>query len=261
VIALFVLFLAVATVFSALGQGGGAVFVPLLLAWGIPFHHAAASSQAVILAVSLSSMMVFHRAGFLDWKLVLLVEPATNLGAVLGGYLSQYVSAEAGKIVFALVILTGAFFMLRPIHPRIEPPKRGRVYWTRTLNHETYSVNWVATLPLMAVAGFVAGMLGVGGGLLKVPLMVLACQIPMKVAVGSSSLMVGLTALTGLLGHGLAGHFDFRLALPLAAAGFLGAQVGPRLSLSVDKRQLQRAFGVLLLGISFWMVVSAIMGL
>jgi uncharacterized membrane protein YfcA len=55
--ALFVLFLAVATVFSALGQGGGAFYVPLLLAWGVPFHHAAAASQSVILAVSLSSMV------------------------------------------------------------------------------------------------------------------------------------------------------------------------------------------------------------
>lgn len=258
---LVVLFLAVAVVFSALGQGGGAFYVPLLLAWGVPFHQAAAASQAVILAVSLSSMLVFHRAGFLDWKLVLLVEPATNLGAVLGGYLSQYVPAEAGKIVFAGVILTGAIFMLRPIPVRVDAPRRGLAYWTRTLNHETYSVNWVATLPLMAVAGFVAGMLGVGGGLLKVPLMVLACRIPMKVAVGSSALMVGLTALTGLLGHGFAGHFDLRLAVPLATAGLIGAQIGSRFSLSVDKRHLKRAFGLLLLGIAVWMVGSVFRGL
>jgi len=261
VIALFIVFLAVAAAFSALGQGGGAFYVPLLLAWGVPFHQAAAVSQTVILAVSLSSMVVFHRAGFLDWKLVALVEPATNLGAVTGGYLSQYLSAEAGKIVFAGVILAGAFFMLRPVTARVAPPKRGRAYWVRTLNHESYSVNWVATLPLMAVAGFVAGMLGVGGGLLKVPLMVLACQIPMKVAVGSSALMVGFTALTGLLGHGLAGHFDLRLAVPMAVAGFIGAQLGSRISLSVDKRHLKRAFGVLLLGIASWMVVSVLRGL
>lgn len=259
-IVLFTLFLLVAIVFSALGQGGGAFYVPLLLAWGVPFHHAAAASQAVILAVSLSAMVVFHRAGLLDWKLVLLIEPATNLGAILGGYLSQHVPATAGKLIFAGVIVTGAFFMLRPISPKTDPPKRGRAYWTRTVNGETYGVNWVATLPLMAAAGFVSGMLGVGGGLLKVPLMVLACRIPMKVAVGSSSLMVGLTAFTGLIGQGLAGHFDPRLALPLAAAGFVGAQIGPRFSLSVDKHHLKRAFGVLLLGISMWMALSVLGG-
>ena len=254
------LFLCVAAVFSALGQGGGAFYVPLLLAWGVPFHHAATASQAVIVAVSASAMLVFHRAGFLDWKLVLLIEPATNLGAVLGGYFSQYVPAEVGKIVFAGVLVAGAWFMIRPVAERREPPKRGFAYWTRTMGGETYSVNWIATIPLMGLAGGLAGMLGVGGGLLKVPLMVLACRIPMKVAVGTSSLMVGLTALTGLLGHAAAGHLDLRLALPLAIGGFLGAQVGSRVSVRVDKRHLKRAFGVLLVLIAAWMTASVLRG-
>ncbi len=253
---LVVLFFFVAVVFSALGQGGGAFYVPFLLAWGVPFHQAAAASQAVIVAVSASAMLVFHRAGFLDWKLVLLIEPATNLGAALGGYLSRHVPASAGKLLFAVVIALGAYFMLRPVAGREAPPKRGFAYWYRTMGGEAYSVNWVVTIPLMVLAGFVSGLLGVGGGLLKVPLMVLACRIPMKVAVGTSSLMVGLTALTGLAGHAAAGHFDPGLALPLAAAGFLGAQVGSRVSVSVDKRYLKRAFGVLLLLLAVWMAVS-----
>ncbi|GAB4278640.1 MAG: sulfite exporter TauE/SafE family protein [Deferrisomatales bacterium] len=259
-IGLSLLFLATAALFSALGQGGGAFYVPLLLASGVEFHAAAAASQAVIVAVSLSAMAVFHRAGFVDWKLVLLIEPATNAGALLGGYLSRYVPAGAGKALFAAVLVVGAFFMLRPVAQRARPPRRGFSYWTRTLRGETYSVNWVVTVPLMAVAGFLAGMLGIGGGLLKVPLMVLACRIPVRVAVGSSSLMVGLTALTGLLGHGAAGHLDPSLVLPLAAAGFVGAQIGSRVSLSVDKRHLKQAFAVLLLGVSIWMAVSVVRG-
>ncbi len=249
-------FLGIAMAFSALGQGGGAFYVPALLAWGVPFHQAAAASQAVIVAVSLSALLVFHRAGFLDWQLVLLVEPATNLGAVAGGYLSQYVPAHTGKVVFATVLVVGAWFMLKPVNNRPGPARTGFSYWTRTRGDDTYSVNWVATIPLMGAAGLVSGMLGVGGGLLKVPLMVLVCRIPMKIAVGTSSLMVGLTALTGLAGHAAAGHFDPGLALPLAAAGFLGAQVGSRVSLSVDRRHLKRAFGLLLVVIAAWMVVS-----
>ncbi|NOY45510.1 MAG: sulfite exporter TauE/SafE family protein [Deltaproteobacteria bacterium] len=259
-IALALIFFCVAAVFSALGQGGGAFYVPLLLAMGVPFHQAAAASQAVIVAVSVSAMLVFHRAGFLDWKLVLLIEPATNLGAVLGGYFSQYVPAEVGKIVFAGVLVAGAGFMIRPVAEHQKPPKRGFAYWTRTLGGETYSVNWVATIPLMAFAGGLAGLLGVGGGLLKVPLMVLACRIPIKVAVGTSSLMVGLTALTGLLGHAAAGHFAPALALPLAIGGFLGAQMGSRVSVRVDKRHLKRALGVVLVVIATWVVESVIRG-
>ncbi|MDF1551448.1 MAG: sulfite exporter TauE/SafE family protein [Deferrisomatales bacterium] len=257
---LVAIFFGVAVAFSALGQGGGAFYVPLLLAASVPFHQAAATSQAVIMAVSLSSLLIFHRAGFVDWKLVLLVEPATNLGALLGGYLSQYVPAQAGKLVFACVVVVAAFFMLRPLVEQKGPPRRGRAYWTRSLNGESYTVNWLVAEPLMAVAGFFAGMLGIGGGILKVPLMVFVCRIPLKVAVGSSSAMIGLTALTGFLGHGLAGHFDPGLTLPLAAAGFVGAQLGPRVSLAVDKRSLKRAFGVLMIAISAWMIVSVVRG-
>lgn len=252
------LFFWVAAVFAALGQGGGAFYVPLLLATGLPLYQAAAASQAVIVAVSASAMLIFHRAGFVDWKLVLLIEPATNVGAVLGGYLSQYVPEPAAKAIFVGVTVIGAFFMLRPVVERTSPPKNGFRYWNRTLGGESYSVNWIVTLPLMLLAGFVAGMLGVGGGLLKVPLMVLACRIPMKIAVGSSALMVGFTALTGLAGHAVAGHFQPGSALPLAAAGFLGAQVGARVSLTVDKRHLKRAFGVLLLLIAAWMAWSLV---
>ena len=253
-------FLTVAAVFSALGLGGGALYVPLLLAVGVPFHHAAATSQAVIVAVAASALLVFHRAGFVDWKLVLLIEPATDLGALLGGYLSQYIAAGVGKGIFATVMVTGAVFMLRPLPTVSREPRHGFPYWTRTLGGDTYSVNWAATVPMMVVVGFLAGLLGVGGGILKIPLLVLVSHVPIKVAVGSSALMIGITSSMGLAGHAAAGHFDPALALPLAAAGFCGAQLGSRVSVAVDKRHLKRAFGVMLIAISFWMVFSLFRG-
>ncbi len=254
------LFLAVAALFSALGLGGGALYVPLLLAADVPFHQAAATSQAVIMAVAASALLVFHRAGFVDWKLVLLIEPATDLGALLGGYLSQYVAAGVGKGIFAAVVVTGAVFMLRPLPTVPRQPRRGFPYWTRTMGDATYSINWVVTVPLMVATGFLAGMLGVGGGMLKIPLLVLISHVPLKVAVGSSALMIGITSTLGLAGHAMAGHFDPVLALPLAITGFMGGQLGSRVSVAVDSRHLKRAFGVLLIVISTWMIVSAVRG-
>ena len=259
-LAVAALILGIAALFSTLGLGGGALYVPLLLATGVPFHQAAATSQTVIVAVAASALLVFHRAGFVDWKLVLLIEPATDLGALLGGYLSQHVPAAVAEGLFATVIVIGAMFMLRPLPTVPQEPKRGFPYWTRTLGDATYSVNWLVTVPLMVAAGFLAGMLGVGGGMLKLPLLVLISHVPMKVAVGSSALMIGLTSLFGLTGHAAAGHFDPALALPLAVAGFLGAQVGSRVSISLDQRHLKRAFGVLLLATSAWLVISVVRG-
>jgi len=74
-ILLFFVFLLVSAIFSMLGQGGGAFYVPMLLAVSVPFYVAAATSQVFIMAVSLFSMLIFAKAPMLDWKLVLLIEP------------------------------------------------------------------------------------------------------------------------------------------------------------------------------------------
>jgi uncharacterized membrane protein YfcA len=84
VILLFFVFLVVSTLFSMLGRGGGAFYVPLLLAVSVPFYVAAATSQVLIMVVSLSSMLVFAKAKMLDWKLVLLIEPPINLVTCAG---------------------------------------------------------------------------------------------------------------------------------------------------------------------------------
>lgn len=87
-------------------------------------------------------------------------------------------------------------------------------------------------------------MVGISGGSFKIPLMVLLCGVPMKIAVGTSSLMVGLTALMGFLGHSIAGHFDWRIALPVAIAGLLGGVVGGKISVQIPANKLKRIFGI-----------------
>jgi len=260
---LFVLFFAVSVVFMMFGQGGGAIYVPLLLLFGLPLYRAAATSQVLIMAATLSALIVFQKARLVDWWLALIVEPPTNLGAFLGGYLSSFIPAGYAKGVFALILLVGAWFMIRPIKDvsREEPAGGTRWYSIRRRTGENrYTLNLLVLVPVMLVAGFVAGMLGVGGGLIKVPAVVLLGGVPMKIAVGSSSLMVGITAMTGLAGHALAGHFEPLLALILGVAVFCGAQGGARLGVRIDKKKHKKYFGFLLVLIAFWMAYSAFKG-
>ena len=87
-------------------------------------------------------------------------------------------------------------------------------------------------------------MVGIGGGVLKVPLMVLLFGIPIPIAIGSSAFMVGLTATAGLLGHISMGHFDLWAALSLAIPVFIGGQIGSRLSIRLNAQRLSKWFGV-----------------
>ncbi len=258
---LFLSFFVVSVIFMMFGQGGGAIYVPMLLAFGVPFYKAAATSQVLILAATLSAFFVFQRAKLIDWVLVLLVEPPTNLGAFLGGYLSPHFPPSFSKLVFAGILLIGAYFMIKPLKegPNIYGPKKW-YQWERRLGEYHYRLNVLVLVPIMILAGFIAGMLGVGGGLFKVPAVVLLGGVPMKIAVGSSSLMIGVTALTGLLGHALVGHFDPKLSLILGVAVFCGAAIGARLGVRIDKRKHKKYFGYLLIFVAFWMAWSALTG-
>jgi uncharacterized membrane protein YfcA len=253
------IFLAVSIFFSMLGQGGGAFYVPMLLAASVPFYVSAATSQVLIMVVSLSSMLVFAKAKMLDWKLVLLIEPPTNLGSFLGGYLSDHIPSYVAKLCFAGVLLVGAYFMYKPVKEPAHPASDWHWWnWRRTGVAEPYTMNVLILVPIMIVAGFVAGLLGVGGGLVKVPAVVLLGGVPMKIAVGSSSLMIGITALTGFVGHLLQGHFDLNLTAALAVGVLVGSQIGPRLSVKIDPTKLKKFFAVLLFAIALWLIYGVV---
>jgi uncharacterized membrane protein YfcA len=259
VILLSLVFLVVAAVFSMLGQGGGAFYVPVLLAASVPFYLASSTSQILIVVVSLSSMLIFAKHGMLDWKLLILVEPPTNVGSFLGGYLSAYIPTDVAEACFAAVLLVGAYFMYRPIRERSLHGHEGHWWrWNRTDVAEPYSVNMLLLIPVMVLVGFAAGMLGLGGGILKVPVLVLVGGVPMGTAVGTSSLMVGATATTGVLGHLLQGHVNFRLALPLAAGVLVGSQIGPRVGVKTDRARLKKYFALLMFAVSVWLIYGVI---
>ena len=112
-------------------------------------------------------------------------------------------------------------------------------------------------LPITAATGWIAGMVGISGGAFKVPLMVLACGVPMRVAVGTSSAMIAVTALMGLLGHSAAGDFDAAWVIPASLAAFTGGLAGGTVSLKTKSKNLQRIFAYTTFGAAFFMGANA----
>lgn len=108
----------------------------------------------------------------------------------------------------------------------------------------------------LAIAA-IFSMFGQGGGAFYVP-MLLALSVPMNIAVGSSSLMIGVTALTGFVGHLLRGHFDPLLTVVLAAGVLVGSQIGPRIAIKTDQRQLKKYFAMLLVAIAIWLIYGVL---
>ncbi|MFV1957880.1 MAG: sulfite exporter TauE/SafE family protein, partial [Planctomycetota bacterium] len=121
-----------------------------------------------------------------------------------------------------------------------------------------YCVNMPLALSVSSVAGAVSGLVGVGGGILKVPMMVLLFGIPIEIAVASSAFMIGITALGGFAGHLACGHWDWKTSLLLGVAVFLGGQIGARKSVTLDKKKIKPIFGWFLVGVAVLMAVKAL---
>ena len=242
--------LAAAFVASMFGQGGGILYTPLLVWNGVDFNTAASTSLFLILVTSLSATIIFRKAGKVDWGMALVMEVPTTLGAFLGGYLSHFLTEQVLSLLLSILLGITAWFMLRP--PKEKTPGQkdasaSRWIWRRTTDGESYQLDLRILPPVMLTVGVLTSMVGIGGGVIKVPLMVLLFGIPIPIAIGSSAFMVGLTASAGLLGHISGGIFDWRTALILAIPVFIGGQIGSRISTRIDARRLSRWYGAFIL--------------
>lgn len=250
----------VSIIFSMLGQGGGALYTPIQVWAGVDFHVAATTSLFLIMVISLSATLVFRKAGRVDWPLALVLESVTASGAFLGGIFSGHFSSAVLSMIFSAVLAFAAFFMI--LDPGQDQKDRressGPLFWKRQFGARVYAVNMPLALGLSFIAGIFSGMLGVGGGILKVPLMVLLLGVPMEIAIGSSAFMVGFTAAGGFLGHVVSGHWDWRMSLILGVAVFAGAQIGARKSLKMDRQKLRKWSGWILFAVALIMAVKAL---
>jgi len=216
----------------ALGLGGGIFLVPFLtLALGFPLKSAAAISLCTVIATS--SAVSARRAGnqLINLRLGMVLEVATTAGSLLGGITAQLVSDTTLQRLFGVVSIGVAFVMLGRINRRnviLDPaadPGRlgGRFHEEESGGVVTYRIK---RLPLALAASFIAGnvssLLGIGGGIIKVPVLNAWCGVPLRAAAATSALMIGVTATGGAIIY--YGHGDLRPLL--AAPAVLGVQIG-----------------------------------
>jgi uncharacterized protein len=220
------------TLGAVLGLGGGVFLVPFFnLVLGFPFSAAAAISLTTVIATS--STVSAGRAGkhLINMKLGMLLEVATAAGSFLGSVTAQFVSQSVLQKLFGFVAVIVALIMLSRLRRRnviLDPAADpgvlgGRYHEDESGGTITYRVK---RLPLAVAASFVAGnvsaLLGIGGGIIKVPVLNAWCGIPLRAAAATSAFMIGVTATAGATvyyGHGL-------LQPALAAAAVLGVQLG-----------------------------------
>lgn len=234
-----------------LGGGGSILTVPILVyVLGFDAKAAIAGSLAVVGSVSLVGAWRHARAGQVETRTALLFGAVAMVGAYGGARAARFVSGEAQLVVFAGVMLVVWAFMLRGRPGSDESDDRGRAH------------AGIVALVALGVGGL-TGLVGIGGGFLIVPALVLFLDVPMKRAVGTSLLVIVMNAAAGFSGYvgQVAIPWGVLAAFGLCAVG--GIVAGSHLVHYVSSRALRRGFAVFLVAVALWMLfrnVSAVAG-
>jgi uncharacterized membrane protein YfcA len=253
--------LTIAAVMTMTGRGGGNFYVVILVLSGIPIHEAATTGQLILVATAITAVLIFHRHKTIDWKLALVIDPPTDIMAFVGGYYAHRLGGVTLKLIFVGLLVMVSFFMLRPVKERPSEQRRRFGWWQRHYHGYAYSVNLWLAIPITAMTGLVAGMIGISGGSFKVPLMVLVCGVPMRIAVGTSSAMVAATALMGFLGHLVSGDFNPHVAIPLTLFAVMGGLVGSKFSIKTTPQNLKQIFAYTTLAAAVFMALNTLLSM
>ncbi len=262
--------LAVSSVLSLFGKGGGEFYVPLLISLGIPFQTAASTSLLCLVFAGSAMTLVYHRKlGQVDWLLAAVLFSSAGLAAFAGGFFSVGIEPFYLKVIFSATLFIAAAVMYMRLSGKGE--KRGSMkeghenkatrekpwIWHRKSPEGDFDMNLLYVLPSVAVVGFLAGMVGISGGGLIVPIIIILGSVPLRTAFATNSVLVLLTSLMGLAGRGLSMGLNLYVALPVATAAFIGAFIGANMSRKVDTRSLHGYFIIVLIVAALWMLYRA----
>lgn len=234
-----VLIFGVAFIYANLGLGGGLLFVPILLSTGIPSKDLAVPiSLTLTIATATSSVINHHRRGLVDFRLGWILLSGALLGAVIGTFFTLKILDERTFIAFftGVLILFGAYMIRDWLkNARDVDEDDDRAMTPRRI---------AATAAATTGSGFLSGAMGIGGGLLNVPLLVYLLGRKTRKAIGTSSLLIIPTAAVGFGAYvadlvlrptGFAWPPDYGLIPILMPIVFVGAYVGSRWGLATLK--------------------------
>jgi uncharacterized membrane protein YfcA len=259
---------------SLVGIGGGVVIVPVLtIIFGYDIKAAIAASLVAVVMTSITAASRYVRHGMVNTRVALTLELGTALGGLTGGLVGALIPATILSVVFgALLIVTGVLLVRgkadsgeyvavssgRQPGWETRHPLGGAFWDDRTGTMVNYSARHLPVGEgISFVAGIASGLLGIGGGVLKVPAMNLGMDVPVKVAAATSSFMIGVTATAGLAIYAGRGFVHPGIAAPLSVGVLAGALAGSRFAANASPVVLRRILALVLMVVAVLMIVRS----
>lgn len=231
-----------------LGSGGSILTVPVLVYLvGQDEKVAIAGSLFVVGSIALAGGLQFLRAGFIQWRSVVMFGIPGMLGTYLGAMLAAYVSGVMQLALFALVMLAASWLMLRPID-LAHAQRRQRADWK--------------IMGDGLVVGVITGLVGVGGGFLIVPALVLLGGLSMHQAVATSLVVIALKSYSGFWKYldvleSQSLELDWNTLLIVTALGIAGSIAGSKLARRLPQDKLKQWFGYFLIVMGIYILARS----
>lgn len=236
---------------ALLGIGGGVFLVPFLnLVLGLDFKTASAVSLVTVIATSSVTSATPGRLQFVNLRLGMVLEIFTTSGGLIGLLLMHRMAELTLQRAFGVVMVIVAIAMVSRLNMRnvVSDPSidvgllGGRFYDEESGANVGYRfTRWPVGFGVSLLAGVVS-MLGIGGGVLKVPVLNAWCGVPMRIASATSALMIAATAVVGSIAYFAQG----RIVPHLAAAAVLGVLAGSKVGFAIGSRSHDKGLQILM---------------
>lgn len=229
------------------GVGGAVLSTPAIRALGCSAAMAVGTTLPSVFPGAVTGFLRYRTQGLIDWRVVARAVPAGAVAAVLGSIVAHVLPGDGHPlmIITAVLLLVSSVSLIRererPPAPAAAPTRRHRL---------SSASLWAAAVGL--IAGGLSGLLGIGGGVVMVPLFRSRLRLPMRRAIGTSLVCVGIMAIPGTVTHSVNGDIDWRYALWLTVGVVPGARLGAALALRTGERRLRLLFGWFLLVIALY---------
>ncbi len=259
---------------ALVGIGGGVILVPVLsLAFGIDVRIAVATSLVSVIATSTAAGGVYVGSGLTNMRLGMALEVTTTLGGITGGLVAVLIPVSALQVAFGLMLIVTSVLMIAGRDSAKKKAagggattahgyeERGALAGAYFDQREGQLVHYRAERlaigsSIALLAGAVSGMLGVGGGFLKVPAMNLGMRVPIRVAAATSNFMIGVTAVASLVVYFARGYVHPTIAAPVVLGVIVGSLAGTRLAQRVHPKALRYVLAVVLVGVALQMLLK-----
>src|SRR5215467_8568721 len=232
-----------AGLFGALaGVGGGGILTPLLaIYFELPMHQAIGVTLLCVIATSTATSALYVERHVTDVRLGMTLELATTAGALIAALVAHRVNHVTLAVLLACFLLYSSGSMVRKA-------------WTSRKEKREESIpdytphNYPLGMAASLIAGGFSGLLGIGGGPIKVPVMYLFMKVPLRVATATSNFMIGVTAATSAVVYWLHGDINLTVGAPLVTGVFAGSLLAARIKHRVPEFYIL----LLLIGVTGW---------